>query len=216
MKSIKKWILVPVLLLVLVGCFAGCASDISEERLTEQEILDLREQYPLCSYRNTDMGCFSTDQPTIEDHAETAETFVYGKISGEVKYFSKNISTGDIELDQKREANGLSNTYDFFTYSVVVLDDSAGIYEKGTELDFTSNAIMRDATPMLTDGMEILIPITRDEDDPESFDVGRTGIMYVTDDGYAINAYEGADETKVGASYSGMQVEALLKKLRKG
>ena len=39
---------------------------------------------------------------TLEDCTNIADTFLYGEIEGDIQYYSKNISTGDIELDQKR------------------------------------------------------------------------------------------------------------------
>lgn len=214
MKSLRKWVLVPVLLLALIGCFAGCASDISEDRLTEQEILDLREQYPFCHIGSSDFMCASGNVTPAETYIGWADTFVYGEISGEEQRFVKNISSGDIELDQKREANGLSNDYEFYAYKFVVLDDSEGIYEKGAKIYIAANLMLKADNPEFKDGMKFVVPIFPEDNAPDVFTFGQGGVFYVTDDGYVINAYEGADETQAGTSYSGMKVEALLKELK--
>ena len=150
---------------------------------------------------------------TLEDCTNIADTFLYGEIEGDIQYYSKNISTGDIELDQKRAENGISNTYDFYEYTLVILSDTSEKYEPGDRVTIAANVLFKDYNPQFQDGMRIVTPIRADQNNTSRTYFGTEGTYYVTPVGYAISAFE-EDAASYAAAPSGLRVETLLEKLK--
>lgn len=166
-----------------------------EDRLTAQEIAALREVYPLCGKPDL---IEMRDVP-LEEYIERADTFVYGEIVGEGRYFTKAFGIRDVE---------------FYEYTLTVLDDSEGIYENGTQITFVANALLEDSNPKLRDGMRMVVPVTAEEGVPGRTSFGTQGVFYVTEDGYAITAFDEA-QTGTKLDLNGVRVEKLLDAVRK-
>ena len=132
-KTYKIILIVISLFLLLSTCVILVLSNTKAEQLSPEQISILRSQYPVCGTETPYM--LSMTKLTLEDCTNIADTFLYGEIEGDIQYYSKNISTGDIELDQKRAENGISNTYDFYEYTLVILSDTSEKYRAGRPCD---------------------------------------------------------------------------------
>ena len=70
-----------------------------------------------------------------------------------------------------------------------------------------------DYNPTFVDGMKVVVPIygRNDEKYPNRKAITAVGIYYVTEDGYAISAFN--EETRSNYELSGMKVEEAMEKL---
>lgn len=214
MTVYKKRIWASLIILSVVFSIIIYVTGFGEKRLTESEIDALRGEYPICG-NNSGIVDFASDLPSTADYKERATTFVHCKVVGDGQSYFKNVTTGQVELDEKRVANGIGRTYEFCTYTFGVIDDSEGIYQKGDEFTLTINLdLMKDLNPQFINGKEFIIPLFIEEvqEDPS---YGRTGIMYVTKEGYAISAFTGPLMARAEDPYNGMKADAVLKALKK-
>ncbi len=80
-----------MLLTAFVFCFVGCGMVFNEsnKRLSENQIAELRQEYPICG--DTSLINASMKIPTISEIKEVYDTFVYGTVKGEMSTYSKNI-----------------------------------------------------------------------------------------------------------------------------
>ena len=106
----KKWMTVGITALAIVLAVSvltvwnGMKADEPERHLTEAQIAELREQYPIRGIIKPALG--QMREATLEEAMERAETFVYGEVVGDYSVYYRNVSTGHEELDEKRKANG--------------------------------------------------------------------------------------------------------------
>ncbi len=178
------WVLLLSILVVLTACAAPA------ERLTPEEIEVLREKYPLCGYPEL----VEVMYVPIEEIIERADTFVYGTIIGEA------------EPDD-------SSIWERFRYTMEVLDDSEGLFEKGEQIMFSADIMLRSMIPEFTDGMRALVAYAPSEEENNTMFM-LWSVFYVTEDGYVLPAF---DENKMGSKLmlSGMCVEDALKAVKK-
>ena len=213
----KKWVYigVPVLAIVIaIGCISIWNLTKANEpkpHLSEAQIAELREQYPVCGIKLPPMVDMKV--VTLEETIEKAETFVYGEVVGECSTYYKNITTGHEELDEKRKANGISDVYEFYEYTITVLDDSEDKHIKGDEITITANSMFMEYNPQLSDGMRVVVPVIQTKGKASRYYYGVEGMYYVTEDGYALSAFD--EQTRAKKAYSGVKVEDLLEALKK-
>ena len=183
-----------VVLAGLLCVLAACAAP--TDRLSPEEIEALRETYPLCGYPDLVSGNWNVP---LEERIERADTFVYGEVRGDVQYYTKDVALSTVE---------------FYAYTLSVLADSEGLYEKGTEITLHSNILLKNMTPELQDGMRVLVAFKAGTKDEYRSSFAPSGLFYVTEDGYVLSSFnEAATGTKI--PLSGMPVEEALKVLRK-
>lgn len=209
--TIRKNLILSVPILII---FSICliVNGINSHRLSDEEIAVLREQYPVCGV-DVPEG-ISMKKASINEVKSAAETFVYGEVVGDMKTYSVKLSTGNSMLDQKRENNGISEEYDFYEYTISVISDTEGKKEKGENLTITANKIFKNYNPQLREGMKIVVPVVTDDDNQTRNHYIVDGMYYVTEDGYAISAFE--ESTVYSRKLkSGVKVEELLKELKK-
>ena len=209
----KKGILFGALALALaVICVAvvwnGMQPKEKAPRLTEEQISELREQYPLCkgSPPLVDM-----DTWTLEQVKASVDSFVYAEVVGDVSYYTVSASTGNEQLDEKRRANGINDEFQFYEYTLSVLGDTNGKYKKGEKITIAANVMFMDYLPKLSDGMRMMIPMSRDPEKPSRSYYQRDGIYYITEDEFAVSAF---DEKLEPEPLSGMKVEELMQELK--
>ena len=214
-KLLKRKYLVLTLILVGIITFFVCSLNYNYGgKLSETQIAQLREQYPIYGIEVPEM--VSMSEPSLERTIEIVDSFVYGEVMGEMTMYSQYISTGNAALDKKREANGINNVETFFEYKIRVIEDTEGEYQPGEEITIVSNAIFIDYDPVLHDGMKMVIPVARNRENPSCSGYSVTGMYYVTDDGYALSAFPEEQKTmQARGTYSGVKVEYLLKQLKK-
>ena len=201
---------------ILICCIASIACLINilnpkEERLSEQEILVLREKYPVIG-RDTYALAYSTNN-SLEKQIEagTIYTFAYAEVIGDYQTYYENMSTGDEFMDKKLASNGLG-VMEFFECPVSVIEDTEGVYQPGDVITITSNAMYKDMYPELSEGMKVIIPLTGGYENMNREFYALAGMYYVTDNGYAISAYD--ENTLARTTYSGLRVSALLEDLK--
>ena len=179
-------------------------------RLTEEQISELREQYPL--YTENAPPLVDMDTWSLKQVKANSDSFVYAEVVGDISYYTVSASTGNEQLDEKRRANGISDEFQFYEYTLTVLGDTSGEYEKGEEITIASNVMFMDYLPKLSDGMRMVIPVSRDPEKPSRSYYQLEGIYYITEDEYAISAFEEKLEPQ---PLSGMKVDELMQEMKK-
>ena len=211
----KKGILFGALALALaVICVAvvwnGMQPKEKVSKLTEEQISELREQYPLCVDKAPPL--VDAVSLSLEQVKASVDSFVYAEVVGDVSYYTVSASTGNEQLDEKRRANGINDEFQFYEYTLSVLGDTNGKYKKGEKITIASNVMFMDYKPKLSEGMRMVIPVSRDPEKPSRSYYQLDGIYYITEDGYAISAFEEKLEPE---PLSGMKVEELMQELKK-
>lgn len=214
MKAInkKRYIYVGILAIFLVAVLLwAVVFRTPGERLSNSQIADLRVEYPICG---TELPpTVEVSPPTLEEVIERFDTFVYEEVTGDYTTFSKYISTGFPEMDEKREAVGLGNEYEFYEYPVTVIEDTSGIYEAGDQITIFDNAMFMEANPTFYSGMRVVVPVMVDDDVSTRANFYVYGTYYVTGDGYVLSAFD--EEAAQTRAMTGVKVEALLEQLKK-
>ena len=213
-KKVKKnYVIVLLIIIVLAaGCVLLGEWISSEQRLSEKQIAKLREQYPICGIDIP--TTISMRKSSLAETKEVVESFVYGKVVGEMSTYSVAASVGNGSLDNKREENGLSDTFDFYEYTIAVIEDTAGKYAEGELITIAANTAFIDFNPKLIDGMQVVVPAVEDSEVDGRNYYTVFGMYYVTEEGYVIAAY---DEEQLNDSedvFSGIKVNSLLEKLK--
>ena len=116
-------------------------------------------------------------------------------------------------MDEKREAVGLGNEYEFYEYPITVIEDTSGIYEAGDQITISDNVMFMEANPKLNSGMRVVVPVMVDDDVSTRANFNVYGTYYVTEDGYALSAFD--EEVAQTRAMTGVKVEALLEQLKK-
>ena len=207
----RRMITAIVLLAVLLFSLAGLYMHEANRQLSADQITALREQYPLCGHIPP---LFSMRFYTMAEVMENNDTFVYGTVEGEMSVYSKYISTGDPELDKKRQENGIADVYDFYSYTISVIEDTEGIYKAGDKIRIESNTAFIDFNPHLSDGMKIVIPVAGDSGPDGVTGFSAEGMYYVTEDGYVLSVIDEA-RMMMEEPWTGIKLEKLLRKVKK-
>ncbi len=214
MKAVNKkntFIIIPALLLILSICLISNINN-QEYRLNDAQIAALREKYPVCGVEVP--AGVSMKKLSLSNVKNVAETFVYGEVVGDVKTYTVKLSTGNSMLDEKRKENGISEEYEFYEYTISVINDTEGKKEKGENITIASNMIFKNYNPQLSSGMKIVVPVVNDKKKSTRNHYIVDGMYYVTEDGYAISAFE-ENATSSRNITSGVKVEELLRQLKK-
>ena len=144
---------------------------------------------------------------------ERSDTFIYGTVVGDSSEYLVTASAGNSALDEKREENGLGSTYEFYEYPISVISDTNGLFKKGEQITIAASKEFEDYNPHLSTGMEVVVPMIRDDEKATHTQFMVHGMYYVTGDGYVLSAYDEAAATE--KKLSGMKVEALLREIEK-
>ncbi len=214
MKTINKkslFIIITILVIVLSVTLTLTINN-AGPRLSKKEISALRQQYPICGI-NAPMTV-EMRTPSLSEIKNRFETFVYGEVVGEAETYIVQTSTGIDELDDKRDGYGISDEFEFYEYTIRVIDDTEGKKEKGKEITITANSYLIDYNPKLSDGMKIVVPVITNKKKSTRNGYNVVGMYYVTEDGYAISAFDESSEVSRNRN-SGLKVEELLKRLKK-
>lgn len=203
---------IPLAVLVLCLAIYGVTAAKRNDRLSEAQIEALRGEYPVYGTKLPPLVDMIT--PTMDRIRERVDTFIYGTIEGEMTVYSEYISTGDEKLDEKRERVGLGNTYDYYKYTLSVIEDTAGILQKGDKIELVANIEVVDYNPTFTDQMTVIVPASQEEEDPQQFAYSVYGTYYVTEDGYVVSAFD-EQRAEMKESLNGIRVERLLDELKK-
>lgn len=182
-----------------------------QHRLSEAEVSALRNEYPVYGDVNLFHGPMRI--PTLREVKENVDTFVYGVVEGEVSTYSRSLSAGNAELDGKRKGNGINDIFEYDAYTLSVITDTEGVYKAGDKISISSPKEFAELNPVLSAGMEIVVPITRDEEEPDRNYYAVFGMYYVTEDQYAISAFD--ESTMMKKAMSGITVEELLNELKR-
>lgn len=212
MKSKKKNLSIIAAVSIII-CLIGIITEYKlNDRLTDKEIQSFRNIYPICGIDEPET--LSMGKATLEDYINSGsiDSFVYGEVVGDISMYNKNISTGYSELDEKLVNSGLGIKHDFYEYTISVIEDTENRYDEGDLITITANVLFIDYNPMLRDGMKVVVPVLENDAaiDRNWFNV--IGMYYVTDNGYAISAYD-EDDALTRRALSGVKVERLLTEL---
>lgn len=118
-----------------------------------------------------------------------------------IGFFSKERRLSEDEIEALREQ-----------YPIRVIEDVTGQYQEGDLLTIAGNMMLKDEKPDLQPGMKMIIPLKENDSKDTRNYFTEIGMYYVTEDGYAISAY---DETDLSRTIrSGIKVKTLLKELQ--
>ncbi len=214
MKASKKkaWGLAAAAVCVCCACCIAMLN-IPEERLSAEQVAELRVQYPVCGKKVPATISMRTMQ--MDEVKDLTDTFVYGEVVGDISKYHVAASAGEEALEEKRDSYGIADVFEFYEYTLSVLSDSEGKYAKGDTITIASNTVFIDYYPSLSEGMKIIVPVVQDKEKPTRNYYCLEGMYYVTPEGYAIAAF---DETVIPVSKnasSGVKADSLLKELRK-
>lgn len=212
--SHKKKLLFGVAAVVLLCAIGWLAFfRFGEQRLSESEISKLREKYPVCGDIRTLPPNGDLLVPTWEKVKAREDTFIYCTIGGDMTTYDQYISTGNPELDKKRQENGIGDVYKFYEYPITVIEDAAGLFQPGDKLTIASNMDFVDYKPHLSKGMKAIVPVIRDMDVESRMQFGVNGFFYVTEDGYVLSAFD-EQKASIKTTITGEKVDVLLKELK--
>lgn len=206
----RKNIYIISLLCIIICCITiGFFS--KERRLSEDEIEALREQYPICGMGDSVLGFRIPTSIETKIDRGVVYTFVYAEILDDYQTYYINISTGDEVFDEKAASKGFG-VYEYYEYPIRVIEDVTGQYQEGDLLTIAGNMMLKDEKPDLQPGMKMIIPLKENDSKDTRNYFTEIGMYYVTEDGYAISAY---DETELSrTARSGIKVKKLLKELQ--
>ncbi|MBE6732093.1 MAG: hypothetical protein E7564_10425 [Ruminococcaceae bacterium] len=207
MKNKKNLIIIALLVLAfIIPASVIIPSLIPEDILTEEEVAKIREK------NNYRIYVFNTsDYPTVEfgetisfrETIKNTDTFVYCEAIGNAEL---------VEIE-----NSITNdSPQMRVHKVKVINDSEGLFKEGDEITFAYGLLAQSASPRPKDGEKMVLPISftflkgYEKDEYDCFS-SATGYYYITDDGYAVSAFEEEE----GSVYSGKTVDNLLKVLKK-
>ena len=212
----KNKILICILVIIAISLCLICLFSLNnkEDRLTDEQISQLREQYPICGIIEPPNVSLNHNI-SLEDIIELSDSFVYGEVVGDYKTYFVNASTGKTEADKKRKEKGIEDTFEFYEYTLNVINDTEGKYQKGDVITISDNIIFKDYNPKLSDGMKVVVPVFEGKNvkHPTRRSYSVIGMYYVTNDGYAISAFSENKQAK--KIHSGLKVEEILKQLEK-
>lgn len=218
MKASKKKVGI-IIAAILLLCFAGfvffmqSAEEKLKERLTGEQIEALRAEYPVCGAGA--LGLITIEKVDIAKVKEAAETFVYGEVVEEAALYNAEASFSNADVAEKRENSGITDAFEFYEYTLSVIQDSEGKYAKGERITIAANTDFMDYNPSLSNGMKVVVPVVRDEEIPTRHYYTVDGMYYVTPEGYALAAFEESEAAASQGLSSGARVEALMKALKK-
>lgn len=222
MKSMTRkqlWIAISVIVLVLalaVGFIMLQGKP--RDRLSEQEIAALREQYPICGTKQPDMA--SLAMLSLEQSKTLSDSLVYAEVIGDVSTYTIPYTTGNDLFDEEyREAEKKGEIkplpdIEFFEYTLRVIDDTEGEYAKEEIISIAANAIFRDYLPKLSNGMRVLVPVTRDKEVNSRSYYTIEGMFYVTEDEYVLAAYPQTRRISTDV-FSGLTVRQAMKEWKR-
>lgn len=181
-------------------------------RLSEAEILGMREKYPVYEFWNTgeiiNYRAVFVEQLVKEG---SIEDFVFAEATGEVETYYKHSTTG--KITQNKEETNLKWWDEYFSYTVTVIKDTEGLFEKGEQIKLLNNISNDCVLPDLEEGMRIVIPINKwDGLEEEFYNWTSVGFYYITEENYAISAYDEAISAEK-IYFSGMKVNKLMQEL---
>ncbi|MFQ9872091.1 MAG: hypothetical protein ACLRVT_03440 [Oscillospiraceae bacterium] len=191
-----------------------------KDQLTQLQILQIIAQHPGEYTMATVPPMTDVIFYPVEKQKEYSDTFVYAEVIGEKGYFNRSITMGEPELDAKLSSQGMG-TFRYFEIPIQVIRDTEGRYQEGDRLTIWANCMFEETDPQMRPGTEIIVPVSDSQEQGEPStrkSYGTTGFYYVTEDGYAIAAFDEAQapSTLTRSGYtSGLKVDALLRRLKK-
>lgn len=188
------------------------------EMLTESQVAALRDQYPITASAKLEpdpLASVEDYQLTLEEVKQYHDSIVYCEVVGKAQRHTLSLSIGFVDFDQKRADMGFDNTINVIEYEVSVIEDTEGIFQEGDTIIMRYNTRDSDLIPTLGLGQQFILPVDETTGDPPRYLSYSGGTFYVTEDGYALSAFE---EEKAGlarsARLSGRKVEDVMDFLR--
>lgn len=209
----RKIIITSLVFLALLFTVIGIIEINSKyEKLTKNEIENLRVNYPL--YSGSPDGFFVTSEYVpIDTVVDLSDTFVYCEVIGNVYYSRYEMSTGDTEFDEKLESYGAGLEVTKFYYPVKVIKDTEGLLSEGFEFSYSCSSVYYDLMPQPDIGDKLIIPLHlyKRDNGEVMYETGNQAVFYVTDKEYVLAAFKSDADEK----YSGLKAENVMNVLKK-
>ena len=206
MKMTKKNKLLLLIILFTAVTITLCAIIIPQlnkpaDRLSEAEIAQLREEYPVIP---------APSHPTIDFIHPTLEQLIEDCVCLEDKNFYGNIVYG-VVVDMVSDGSELSITYPSHKCTVQVKSCSGDLFEKGETVTVNLSQTFWSSEQLLSEGMSIVFPVFYEESAKYNYAAFFTGTYYVTEDGYVLSLYD--ENIFSEKQYSGLTVEDFMNEL---
>jgi len=173
--------------------------------LSASQIEELRGRYPV----------YTQDPPNVDTYpvpfkklCKRIDTFAYVEITGDIQYYSKNISMGDAAWDAKNGA-----AHKFYEYPAVVISDTENKLKPGMEITIASSIMFYGYQPELSQGMKIVFGTDVWQEDGR-YSFSKIGTYYITEDGFALSAFD-EELYDIKKPLSGVTKETLMQELHK-
>ncbi len=205
MKNKRLIIIGLISLVFIIAAAVLIPSLIPEDRLTEEEIVQRRENnnYRIRKFDRNKYGTFDFAEVAFRERVEQTDTFAYCETIKDKEYIE--LEPG--ELVPKNSKMRI--------HTARVIKDSEGLFKEGDVIVFAYGLMPQDYCPQPKVGDKMIIPVNLHFIDSVEREwntgSGNDGYYYVTEDGYCIAAFEEEE----GFVYSGKTVDNLLKALRK-
>ena len=206
----KKLVFITVVIVLSIVSIIAVNYFPNKEVLTSQEIISLREKYPVFDEEIPNPENVIMRKISFEERITTVDTFAYCEVVGDVRYIKVNAGSGHEILDNKLNDMGIDTTLIKYQYPVKIISDTEGLFDEGTEIYYTNGLSNQNYSPAPNIGDKIIIPITVDRYNDLIFST-RQGYYYVTDNDYVLSGYA-EDE---GFEFTGIKRSELMKKLKK-
>lgn len=177
---------IAALLALFIAITASCSmpAQAGPEQLSEEQILELRESYPV--YDHTPNPLISVSGDAFESSLSLSDTVIHGRIAGP--------KTDDGE---------------FFYYPVEIIDDTANVYTSGEEISLSDNMIFLDETPSLSEGDEIICAVMINPGGTSRVSFTAKNLFFVSETGYGLSSFDEEPEY----TYTGLRADKLLAEL---
>jgi len=204
----KKFAITAVIIITLIIATAIAIFSHTNNSLSKTQVAALRSEYPIC---NNFPPFIARRNVSLEECINMSDTFVYAEVVGDINRYKVDATFDSEEMEEKSKAYGADDTYEFFEYSLIIIDDAENVFKKGDKITIASNSDFEDYYPKLKEGMKVVVPVKSDINKKDRNYYTVEGMFYITDKGYAISAFE----EDIKTAKSGIKVDALLKELKK-
>ena len=193
----RKIINIVSLLLIAAIAFSACSCEETGKGLTEEEGALIRQEHGYPIYKERDDTEIAYSKTSFREIVTYTDTFAYCEVIKET-YKQEVIMDGNVKNPPMLDV-----------YTVRVIEDTEGLFEKNTVLTYSYGLFNEHNCPKPLVGDKIILALTINPGTAECVS-GKNGFYYVYD-GYGIAAFEEEEEF----TYTGKTVNNIMKALKK-
>ena len=189
-----------IVVMVLLFLFSSCGSA-PPAPLTEEEIANLREEYPLKSEYVNWNPLVCSEAVSLDRFIEMSDHWVWGRIGERLP--DETVYT-------------MVSQYVYQMYEAEVVESVYGVFEAGDTFVLAIPEEYTKALPSLDAGREYLMSVMPRslKGDSLAYCIGLDGMFYVTEDDYVLSVTGLEQENAQQLSYTGQHVSNVIEAIR--